>query len=219
MKIISFSLWGNNPQYLGGAIDNAIVAPKIYPDWICRFYCDDRLSNDYLNVLREYGAEVILMKWENKGTYEGLFWRFLPFEDDRIERFISRDTDSILTDREAGFVKEWEESGYPFHIIRDHKLHASRILGGTFGSTMKFNLQNRINNWTDFEYDSDQKFLKEFIWPVIRDNHLAHDLCSNISNNVIRIKESNKYIGQKRDPSKFVRNNFSYLWNNDTSKR
>ena len=37
-KIISFSLWGDNPKYTIGAIKNAEIAKEIYPDWICRFY-------------------------------------------------------------------------------------------------------------------------------------------------------------------------------------
>ena len=38
-KIISFSLWGNNKGYYDGAVKNILLAQKIYPDWICRFYC------------------------------------------------------------------------------------------------------------------------------------------------------------------------------------
>jgi len=32
-KIISFSLWGDNPVYTQGAIRNAELAKEIYPDW------------------------------------------------------------------------------------------------------------------------------------------------------------------------------------------
>ena len=38
MKLITFSLWGQDPKYLVGAIRNAELASEIYPDWICRFY-------------------------------------------------------------------------------------------------------------------------------------------------------------------------------------
>ena len=37
-KIISFCLWGDNPKYTIGAIENAKLAKTIYPDWTCRFY-------------------------------------------------------------------------------------------------------------------------------------------------------------------------------------
>ena len=32
-KIISLSLWGDNPVYTQGAIRNAELAKEIYPDW------------------------------------------------------------------------------------------------------------------------------------------------------------------------------------------
>ncbi len=43
MKIISFSLWGQNPKYLTGAIRNAVLVKQIYPDWVCRFYVDNKV--------------------------------------------------------------------------------------------------------------------------------------------------------------------------------
>ena len=53
-KIISFSLWGDNPKYTIGAINNAKLSQSIYPDWICRFYCGKSVP------------EEILKKWEIK---------------------------------------------------------------------------------------------------------------------------------------------------------
>ena len=38
MKIIAFSLWGDDPKYTFGAIKNASIAEELFPDWICRFY-------------------------------------------------------------------------------------------------------------------------------------------------------------------------------------
>ena len=37
-RLITFSLWGDNPFYTEGAYRNAELAKEIYPDWICRFY-------------------------------------------------------------------------------------------------------------------------------------------------------------------------------------
>ena len=38
MKVIAFSLWGDNPKYNVGAIKNAELAKVVYPGWVCRFY-------------------------------------------------------------------------------------------------------------------------------------------------------------------------------------
>ena len=40
MKVISFSLWGDNPKYTIGAMRKAELAATWYKGWKCRFYCD-----------------------------------------------------------------------------------------------------------------------------------------------------------------------------------
>ena len=37
-KIISFCLWGDDPKYTKGAIENADIATELYPSWTCRYY-------------------------------------------------------------------------------------------------------------------------------------------------------------------------------------
>ena len=37
MKVIAFSLWGDNPKYTLGALQNLSLAKLVYPDWVCRF--------------------------------------------------------------------------------------------------------------------------------------------------------------------------------------
>ena len=38
IKVLSFSLWGNNPTYNIGAIKNAELAKQYYPNFECWFY-------------------------------------------------------------------------------------------------------------------------------------------------------------------------------------
>ena len=57
-------------------------------------------------------------------------WRFLPLLDPTVVRMMSRDTDSLVTDREVAAVKEWIESNTSFHIMRDNANHCAFILGG-----------------------------------------------------------------------------------------
>ena len=37
-RVISFSLWGDNPTYTIGAIKNADLALRFYPEFECWFY-------------------------------------------------------------------------------------------------------------------------------------------------------------------------------------
>jgi len=50
-KIISFSLFGDNPLYCFGAIENAKIANKIYEGWKTRFYIANDVPEIYINEL------------------------------------------------------------------------------------------------------------------------------------------------------------------------
>ena len=97
-KIISFSLWGDNPVYTQGAIRNAELAKEIYPDWVCRYYIGKSTPNDIVVKLQNFdNTEVIVM--ENDGDWTGMFWRFYPASEDDVDVMISRDCDSRLNAR------------------------------------------------------------------------------------------------------------------------
>ena len=51
-KVISFSLWGDNPKYTIGAIRNAELIETIYPGWIGRFYCGESVPKEIVNELK-----------------------------------------------------------------------------------------------------------------------------------------------------------------------
>lgn len=59
-----------------------------------------------------------------------VIWRFLPLLDPTVNRIMSRDTDSLVLDREVDAVNEWLQSGTSFHIMRDYVGHCLPILAG-----------------------------------------------------------------------------------------
>ena len=117
-NVISFSLWGDNPRYLRGALRNVIIAGDIYPGWTCRFYCDDSVPPEFRGELSSYGATVV-MKPRPANFYEGLMWRFEVIGDPGVERFLVRDADSVVNVKERVAVDEWIQSGKWFHVMRD----------------------------------------------------------------------------------------------------
>ena len=126
-KIISFSLYGNKPNFQIGAVVNTMEARRIYPGWTCRFYTtDDELICRQLEYL---GAEVVRMHDWPEG---GMFWRFLAVDD--ADFCLSRDCDSVVTEREAVAVNEWMEGDYQWHAMHDHKAHRRfSMMGGMWG--------------------------------------------------------------------------------------
>ena len=180
-KIISFSLWGQNPRYTIGAIKNLDLAKVIYPDWTCRFYVGDDVPQNILNKL-ESGAEVIKMKGFHCG-WNGTFWRFLPAGEADVEVIISRDTDSRLSLREKTAVDEWLASNKAFHLMRDHIYHHHEIMAGMWGAKNGIlnDISELILNYKAKNYkQSDQDFLKNIIYPRIKNNSLIHDELTNI---------------------------------------
>lgn len=187
-KIISFSIWGTDKNYINGAFKNIALAKQFYPGWIPRFYYNG-LSAEFVRRGMEQGAEFIEKPFY-KDHWFGLYWRFCPMYDDmNIERFIVRDTDARLSAREADAVAEWIESKKPFHIMRDNKAHNIPILGGMWGAIPGCipNFADNIRRWMQTVHGdpsnprgryhgTDQFFLEKFVWPHIKNNHIAHGI-------------------------------------------
>jgi len=63
MKVIAFSLWGDNTCYTLGALQNASLAKMVYPEWMCRFYVGQstpRIEDVYFqDYMRESYANLL----------------------------------------------------------------------------------------------------------------------------------------------------------------
>ena len=188
-KVISFCIYGNSSKYCLGAIENAQDIREKYPDWIVYMYYNN-VPTGILDVLKEYGCKLIPYDSKNSPCI-GMFYRFLPLHDETVDLWISRDCDSRISQREMDLVEQWIQSGKMFHVIRDHPYHGITILGGTFGINNRvFNSQHSIkmDDFIEKYYEQskgllkgpDQKFLVRDMWPLIKDDHMAHISCSNV---------------------------------------
>lgn len=176
-KIISFSLWGDNPKYTIGAIENAKIAKQIYSDWICRIYVGKSVPDTVWDTLVDMdNTELIDMNED--GDWTGMFWRFYPASEEDVDVFIVRDTDSRLSVREKEAVDEWLESDKGLHIMRDHPYHTSLIMGGMWGMKKgtfpKMKELIEIYRGGNF-WQVDQNFLNQFVYPLCKENSIVHD--------------------------------------------
>jgi hypothetical protein len=177
MKVIAFSLWGNDPKYTLGAIQNASLAKIVYPGWICRFYIGQSTPEHIINLLQEFDNVEIVMQAE-QGDWSGMFWRFEAASDPDIDVLIVRDCDSRLWFREARAVEDWLSGPKDFHVMRDHEYHATPILGGMWGVRNKLLLcmDSMLDTYPKGNYwQTDQEFLKQRIWPLVGWTTKAHD--------------------------------------------
>lgn len=181
-NVISFSLYGTARRYAEGALRNAIVARHLYPGWTPRFYVDDSVPEATVRRLLAEGAQVRKTPKLDAARY-GLFWRMLVEDDPEVDLYLVRDCDSVVNIRERAAVEDWLASGRPYHVMRDHPIHCELMLAGMWGAH-RGNLQpmgerildhvrrhgGRLNDRT-----TDQQFLRETVWPLVRRDALVHD--------------------------------------------
>jgi hypothetical protein len=176
-KAVCFSLWGNHPKYNVGIIENAKLRLQIYPEWKTVVYLGQSVPSYTISSLNKIeNTQLIFM--DQPGDWTGMFWRFLPAFDEKIDTMISRDADSRLSSRERDAVNEWIESDKDFHIMRDHPYHNTAILGGMWGC--RNNLLNKLGITIQIPdngnfWQVDQNFLREYVYPKVKDHSFIHD--------------------------------------------
>lgn len=179
-KIIAFTLFGSDPRYLRGALQNVLVARSLYPGWTCRFYVDDSVDATFLAVLADEGAEIIPDTSGDNDIRHRLCRRFLVADDPTVGSFMVRDCDSVVSEREAAAVAEWLASGEPFHSMRDWYTHTDPMLAGLWGGIagMFPDMTGAIASFradTPMNTNWDQFFLRDRVWPAIREHVMVHD--------------------------------------------
>jgi tetratricopeptide (TPR) repeat protein len=178
-SVISFSLYGNVPFYSYGAMINLVLSRTVYPGWRCRFYVDATVPQTCIAFLRDNGAELRNMADEYPGV--GLFQRFLVMNDRSVGRFLVRDSDARISETEAELVRQWIDSGLPFHVARDHVMHNELMMGGMWagrtdcGIDIVELMRRYFTAGPTAKYGHDQRMLGLLLWPLIREHCLVHD--------------------------------------------
>jgi len=178
-NVISFSLWGSNPRYLRGAIDNVLAGPVVYPGWVLRFYVDDSVPIEVRDTLESLGAKIVVEP-PNQGLRNRLAWRFKVANDIHVGRFLVRDVDSVINARESWAVSEWIASEKWCHVMRDWWTHTDLMLAGMWGG-IAGTLPNMTEMLASFAPNVmetpniDQLFLAKRVWQYVRKSCLIHD--------------------------------------------
>lgn len=176
VNFVSFSVYGNSPKYLLGAIRNAQFIKKVMTDWTPIFFLDNNIPESFA---KELCAEGAIVRTRTADWHEnGMFWRFRAFFEENANRVLIRDCDSRISQRELLAIDLWLKSGKSAHIIRDHPLHQSLIMGGMWGA--KTNLLKDLGVWDRIrlfgvQRGEDQNFLNAYIYPILVSDALIHD--------------------------------------------
>jgi hypothetical protein len=189
-KIISYSLYGDNPKYINGLKYNLNLLDKVFsnPSWIMRVYYNN--SVDIKNFISHERVEYINVGEDN--NY--MFWRFYVWDDPEVEIYLCRDIDDRLNFWDYNMVCEWEKTSHNFTVARCHLQHNVDILGGLWGGkprNFSFKMKDLISEFSNrhdtTRYNDDQIFLSECVWPLVRQETLSfgfyfgHDCAGHVN--------------------------------------
>lgn len=181
MKVLSFSLYGENPIYTIGCIRNAELHKQFFADWEMRVYHNNTVPQIILDELIK--LDVNLINTNDDSGFINSLWRFNPIIDSNVEYFISRDCDSRISERDVIAVNEWIMSDKNFHIIREHPIgHGWVINAGMWGAKGNSipNYEELVTNYLQQNHRIDDKsidqcFLRDVIHPIASQNLFLHD--------------------------------------------
>lgn len=205
MNWISYCLYGNDPRYCIGMVENARLAPQVFPGWKVIVHAGEEVDHPIIEALKNHGVDV-RMETGPFGPYRKI-WRLKPLEwigpGDAV---IFRDADSRLLKRDCQCVQEWLESDFPFHIIRDNPAHHG-VLGGMWGmkgwNAVSFSMDDfAVCLWPFYlhDYPHDSRFVTDLLSgksPL----SLEHDSCTGFRRSTSRPfpvtwQDWPKFVGQ-----------------------
>lgn len=177
-KIISYSLWGSNPKYTYGALENARTAKDFYPGWECWFYCAIDVPYEVIYELEELENTKVFTTKE-PGNWKFTTKRFTAISEPDVERVLIRDCDNRFSEREVQAVNEWIDSGNILHVMKDHPWHGGfPILAGQWGLSngFEYDMKELLSEYKNTEqYHYDQIFLANYVWEKYKNSCTIHD--------------------------------------------
>jgi hypothetical protein len=173
-KVISLSLFGDNPYYYNHAYKMKDDLPKYFPDWELRIYIHYKTPSFIIKKFIEKGCQVIIVQQDNMTPSDSTFWRFLAAQDDVI--FACRDVDYQLNDFDYQQVNQWIKKDKTFfikYLTVNSKLEfkirgiKSSFHAGFWGGRNQCvpNILEKINNYKYRKHwRRDELFLENVIW-------------------------------------------------------
>ena len=177
-QVISYSLYGKDLRFMVGAIKNAQLAQVFFPGFTVRFYVGASVPT-WVRTTLDLFHNVEQINVDLPENSLARMWRFQAICDPTVDVVLSRDCDARLSLREAEAHQEFLDSGFGFHIIRDHPTgHGYLISAGMFACRTKdLHFFQKIWDETPLRdtYMQDKEFMAHQIYPHVAADCLIHD--------------------------------------------
>ena len=183
-RVISYCLYGiggerdQRRDFVAGIPVNVELAREIYPGWTVRVHVPDTEPAGFIERLLsrpEFETVVVSTNINLRSI------RYLPYDDQDVAVWISRDLDSTLNMRERVAVDEWLNSGSSLHLMHDNRQHGWPVLAGMFGvvNDRAFSIVERMCQLADKlknpgKYDMDATYAEKIILEHFRHSYLQH---------------------------------------------
>jgi hypothetical protein len=175
-KVISLSLFGDNPYYYNHAYKMKDDLPKYFPDWELRIYIHYKTPSFVIKKFIQKNCQVIIIKQDNMTPSDSTFWRFLAAQDNVI--FLCRDVDYQLNYFDYEQVNKWlkEDKTYFIKYLFTNAILRIEFLirgihssfhAGFWGGRNKCvpNMLEKINTYKYRKHwRRDELFLEKIIW-------------------------------------------------------
>lgn len=191
MKIISFALFNHasakpfeRMAYIRNFFWNCRMARLIYPEWRLSLKVDQETYGEFAGLFtwlvlnNNLKVEII-----NNGVKlcEAMLWRMMPCFQSDVTHVLCRDSDALVTYREAQRVQQWLEGGKGLHCIHDAPGHSGLMGGMTGFDTAKLKAATSWQTWDDMirgwdltERGSDQHLLNQRVLPHMQSEMHIH---------------------------------------------
>jgi len=210
VKVFSFCIYGTNKKYCQGLIENIKIIQNNYPDFEVWIYGGFDVPVEYVNKYHQFTNVRYIELPYNDLTL--MYYRFMPIDNSNVELCFIRDADSRIGERDQWCINQFINNDMKFHIIRDHNQHKLRIMGGMWGikqGILNESIQEMFYIWKDktnhklTDYRSDQYFLQDCIYNLIKNDVLIHSDYNFYSDeNISKIEcdnTSNNFVGNVYD--------------------
>jgi hypothetical protein len=175
-KAVSFCLFNDIPKYTVGLFKNLDLAEVWYPDWTVVVYHDGTVPQEVLDELKGRGVRLI-----KADQFAPMFARFLV--NDIAKRWVVRDADSRISERELVAVNIWIESGKMWHTMSDDRAHVRPVQGAMWGGyDTDVNMEEELTRFGSADneaWGADEDFLCDVMWPRMKPNTYVHHYRDN----------------------------------------
>lgn len=173
MKVISFCIYGSSDKYCKGLDENLKLMESNLPDYNAFVYVGDGVPEHWIVKYQTY--PFVKLIYTGRIGHDNMINRFYAIDETHVEIAVIRDADSRLHSRDIWCIRNWEQSEFKFHTIRDHPGHRALILGGLWGikkDCINFKIQDlytkfNSSNQTINKIQHDQYFLRDIVYPLV----------------------------------------------------